>query len=88
MYYIKHLYTHHLERTISNILLCFPGGLVVRNPPANAGDPSSIPWLRRSPGGGNGNPLQYCCLENPMDREAWRAIQFMGLQKSQTLLSN
>jgi len=49
---------------------------VVKNPPANAGateDVSSIPGLGRSPGGGNGNPLQYCSLENSMDRRAWRA---------------
>ena len=42
-------------------------------PACNAGDPSSIPALGRSPGEGNGNPLQYSCLENPMDRGAWRA---------------
>ena len=50
--------------------------LVVKNSPANAGyieDTGSIPGLRRSPGGGHGNPLQYSCLENPMDRGAWRA---------------
>ena len=51
----------------------FPSGSAVKNPPANAGDSSSIPGLERSPGGGNGNPLQYSCLENTMDREAWRA---------------
>ena len=48
--------------------------LVVRNLPANAGDTGdagSIPGLQRSPGGGNGNPLQYSCLENPVDRGAW-----------------
>ena len=48
----------------------------VKNPPANAGDTgnsSSIPGLERSPGGGYDNPLQYCCLENPMDRGAWQA---------------
>ena len=48
--------------------------LMVKNPPANAGDlkdASSIPGSRRSPGGGHGNPLQYSCLENPMDRGAW-----------------
>ena len=45
--------------------------LVVKNPPANAGDMRNglIPGLGRSPGGGNGNPLQYSCLENPMNRE-------------------
>ena len=51
----------------------FPGGSVVKNPPANAGDTSSIPRSGRSPGGGNGNPLQYSCLENSMDRGAWQA---------------
>jgi len=40
----------------------------------SAGDPASIPGLGRSPGEGNGNPLQYSCLENPMDRGAWQAI--------------
>ena len=47
-----------------------------KNPPANAGDvgdASSIPGLGRSPGGGNGNPLQHSCLENSMDRGAWQA---------------
>ena len=51
--------------------------LVVKNPSANAGDTrdvGSIPGWGRSPGGGHGNPLQYSCLENPMDREAWQAI--------------
>ena len=49
--------------------------LVVKNPPANAGDiidMGSIPGSGRSPGEENGNPLQYSCLENPMDREAWQ----------------
>ena len=48
----------------------------VKNPPANAGDlrdMGSVPGPGRSPGGGHGNPLQYSCLENPMDRGAWRA---------------
>ena len=51
--------------------------LVVVNASANAGDvrnAGSIPGLRRSPGGGHGNPLQYSCLENPMDRGAWQAV--------------
>ena len=47
---------------------------MVKNPPANAGDLGLIPGSGRSPGGRNGNPLQYFCLENPMDRGAWRAI--------------
>ena len=49
------------------------GGSVVKNPPANARDVGSIPGLGRSPGGEHGNPLQYSCLENPMDRGAWQA---------------
>ena len=51
----------------------FPGGSVVKNPPANAGDTGMIPGSRRSHGEGNGNPLQYSCLGNPMDRGAWQA---------------
>ena len=54
--------------------LGFPGGSVVKNLPANAGDVGSIPGSRRSPGGGNSNPLQYPGLENPMDRGAWWPI--------------
>ena len=46
---------------------------MAKNLPANAGDPSSSPGLGRSPGEGNGNPLQYSCLENPMDRGACQA---------------
>ena len=46
---------------------------MVKNPPAHAGDLGSIPGSRRSPGGGNGNPLQNSCLENPMNRGAWWA---------------
>ena len=52
----------------------FPGGSVVKNPPADAGEVGSVPELRRSPGLGNGKPFQYSCLGNPMDREAWKAI--------------
>ena len=65
----------------------FPGGSVVKNRPANARDMSSIPELGGSPGGGNGNPLQYSCLENSMDRGAWQAIVH-GVAKSQTWLSD
>ena len=52
----------------------FPGVSVVKNSPANAGDSGLIPGWGRSPGEGNGNPLQYSCLGNPMDRGAWHAI--------------
>ena len=53
------------------LLWVFPGGTVVKNLPANAKDTGSISGLRRSLGEGNGNPLQYSCLRNPMDRGAW-----------------
>ena len=49
----------------------FPGSSEVKASACKAGDPGSIPGLGRSPGEGNGNPLQYSCLENPMDRGAW-----------------
>ena len=52
----------------------FPGGSVVKNPSANAGDADSIPESRRSPGGENGNPLYILAWKNPMDRGAWQAI--------------
>ena len=55
------------------VFRCFPVVLVVKNPPANPGDLSSIPGSGRSPGEGNGNPLQYSCLEDPLDRGAWWA---------------
>ena len=58
--------------------------LVVKNSAANAGhirDQGSIPGSGRSPGEGNGNPLQYSCLKNSMDRGAWWDIQSMGLQR-------
>ena len=54
-------------------------GTVVKNPPASAGDVGSILGSGRSPGEGNGNPLQYFCLGNPMDRGAWQAT--MGSQR-------
>ena len=56
-----------------SIRLDFPGGSVVKTPPTNAGDPGLIPGWKRSPGGGNGNPFQYSCLENPTDKGAWWA---------------
>ena len=51
----------------------FPGGSDGKESSCNAGDPGSISGSGRHPGKGNGNPLQYSCLENPMDRGAWRA---------------
>jgi len=60
---------------------------VVKNLPVNAGDLGSIPGSGGYPGGGNGTPLQYSCLGNPMDRGAWRATVH-GVTKSQTRLSD
>ena len=57
---------------------------MVKNPPANAGDPGSIPGSERSPGGRNGNPLQYSCLENSMDRGAWWATVHGVAKESDT----
>ena len=64
----------------------FPGGLLVKNRPANVGDVGSVPGLGRSPGGGNGNLLQYPCLENSTDRGAWQATVH-GVAQSRTQLS-
>ena len=61
---------------------CFPAGSVVKNPPANAGEEGWISGSGRSPGGGNGNPHQYSCLENSIDRGAWKAIVH-GIEKRQ-----
>ena len=58
-----------------------PWRLMVKDPPANAGDVGWIPGSGRSPGEGNDNPLQYSCLENPMDRGAWWATVH-GVTKS------
>ena len=58
---------------LCTVWMGFPNGLVVKNPPANVGDTGSIPGLERAPGGGNGNPFQYSCLGNTMDRGAWPA---------------
>ena len=86
---------HHLTSVILSIksilynIVCnkwvivtkgFSGGSVVKNPPANEGDMGLIPGSGRSPEGGNGNPFQYSCQENPMDREAGR-LQSMGSQR-------
>ena len=63
---------------------------MVKNPPANSGDArdvGSIPGLGKSPAGGHGNPLQYSCLENPIDRDGWWATVH-GVTKSWTGLKN
>ena len=65
----------------------FPGGSVVNNPPANVGDMGLIPVLEKARGEGNGNPLQYSYLGNPIDRGAWWATVH-GVAKSQTGVSD
>ena len=64
------------DKLSTPIFLGFPGGSA-----CNPGDLGSIAGLGRSPGSGHGNPLQFSGLENPMDRGAWQATQYMGLQK-------
>ena len=72
--------THHIntKTTYSFIPIYwgFPSGLLVKSRPANSGDAGLIPGLGRSPGEENGNPLQYSCLGNPMDRGAWQATVY------------
>ena len=65
----------------------FPGGSDSKASVYNAGDPGSIPGSGRSAGEGNGDPLQYYCLENPMDRGTWYATVH-GVAKSRTRLSD
>ena len=81
-----------MDETRNNIMLSgkkkkclFPGGSDGKESACNAGDLGSMPGLGRSLGEGNGNPLQYSCLENPMDRGAWWAV-VPGVTKSQTRL--
>ena len=69
------------------MLYIVPSGSDGKETTCNAGDLGSIPGSGRSPGEGNGNPLQYSCLENPMDRGAWRATVH-GVAKSRTRLSD
>ena len=85
----KNLTTYHL---LMHPHLCggkdqkgFPGGSAGKESTCNAGDLGLIPGSGRSPGEGNGNPLQYSCLENPMDRGAWWATVY-GVSKSRTQL--
>ena len=68
-------------------LSCFPGGSEVKASACNVGDLGLIPGLGRAPGEGNGNPLQYSCLENAMDGGAWWAAVH-GVTKSRTRLSD
>jgi len=69
-------------------LVVFPGGSDSKESAYNAGDLGSIPGSGRSPGGGNGNPLQYSCLENTMDRGAWRATVHGVTESNMTEVTN
>ena len=76
----------HTELT-SEGLVFIEGGTVVKNLPTNAGDTRELGLIAgsgRSPGVGNGNPLQYSCLGNPMDREAWGATVLRVKKESDT----
>ena len=75
------------DRLPTSVFLGFPGGSDGKEFTCNAGNLGSIPGLGRSPGGGHGNPLQYSCLENPMDRGAWQATVH-GVGKSRTWLKD
>ena len=70
-----------LNYSLAKFQLGFPGGSVVKNLPANLRDVGSTPESGRYSGEGNGNPLQYSCLENPMNRGAWQ-LQSMRSQES------
>ena len=78
------------NRGDTHMCIDFPAGSAVKNPPASAGaagDVGSIPGLGSSPRGGNGNPLQYSCLVNPMDRRScWATVH--GVTKNRTQLSD
>ena len=76
----------HGQRNLGGFM-GFPGGSDSKESTCNAQQSSSIPGSGRSPGGGHGNPLQYSCLENPMDRGAWWATVH-EVARSQTRLSN
>ena len=89
------IYCYHPKFTFLLPLICkylslcwewgFPGGSEGKASACSVGDPGSIPGLGRSPGEGNGNPLQYSCLENPMNRASW-CTTVHGVAKSQTQL--
>ena len=77
----------HTFRCMLACLKGFPGGSEVKTSVSNAGDPGSIPESGRSPGEGNGNPLQYSYLENPINRGTWQGTVH-GITEGQTGLSD
>ena len=80
-------FIHDTFERLLHTIWGFPGGSDGKESACNAGDLGLISGVGRSTGEGNGNPLQYSCLENPMDRGAWRATVH-GITKSQTQLSD
>ena len=85
-YTIPKFYQYYKIYCANIFIGVFPGGTVVKNLPANAGDLGSIPGSGRSPGGGYGNPFQDSCLKNPMNGGAWQATVQL-VTKGQTQLS-
>ena len=82
---VRYFSERHVKKQISFIIIMsFSGGSVVKNSLANAGDLGSLPGSRRSPGEGNGNPLQYSCLGSPMDRGVWKATAHGEAKESET----
>ena len=72
--YVEHIQVLFFFFFLPSVGFTGLSGSMVKNPPSSAGDAGLIPWLGRSPGEGNGNPLQYSCLVNPRNRGAWKAI--------------
>ena len=83
MYYLGQNSTGTLKLTSKELVsnLGFPGGSLAKNSPVSAGDMGSVPESGRFPGEGNGSPLQYSCLGNPMGREAWQAYSPGGVTR-------
>ena len=79
---------YYFELKLLMKYLGFPGGSDGKEPACNAGDPGLIPGSGRSPGEENGYPLQYSCMENPMDRGAWGRAAVHGVTKSWRRLSD
>ena len=73
-----------LNKYILERFMGFPGGSVIKNPPAHAGDMCLIPGLGRSPGGGHGNPLKYSCLENPRGQRSLVGYSLWGRKEWDT----
>ena len=80
--------TVHLENVFDNVFGGFPGGSDGEESACDARDLGSTPGSGRSPGEGNGYPLQYSCLENSMDREAWWGYSPWGHEESDTAMTN